>query len=63
MNGRYICFLFAAIALIFAFAGCATNPTSASRASANPGATDQSEHPELAGLTKEQIAHLLWRTE
>ena len=51
------------IALTFVLAGCATNQSSALHDQASVRATDESKHPELAGLTKEQIARLFWRIE
>jgi hypothetical protein len=51
------------ITLMFAFAGCATNQPSASHSQGRPPATNELEHPGLAGLTKEQIARLLWRVQ
>ena len=51
------------ITFTLAFAGCAANQSYNSDLQARVRAADESEHPELAGLTKEQIAHLLWRIE
>ena len=53
----------AIITLIFALAGCASNQTSVYRLQPDPRVLDQSEHPELAGLTQEQIRRLMWRVQ
>jgi hypothetical protein len=51
------------IALIFALAGCAAHQPSISNAEARVRAMNEGEHPELAGLTKEQIERLTWRIQ
>ncbi|HEU0210101.1 MAG TPA: hypothetical protein VFQ78_14125 [Candidatus Udaeobacter sp.] len=51
------------ITLIFALAGCATNQSSVYRSRPDPRLLDKSEHPELAGLTQEQIRRLMWRVQ
>jgi hypothetical protein len=53
----------AIVILIFALAGCATRQPSAYRSQPDPRVLDQSEHPELAGLTQEQIRRLMWRVQ
>jgi hypothetical protein len=56
----------AKIALILttflAFAGCATNQT-IDPSQPDPRVADKSEHPELAGLSQDQIRRLMWRVQ
>jgi hypothetical protein len=51
------------ITLMFAFAGCATNQSLTSHSRTSARTTDEFEHPELIGMTREQIARLLWRVQ
>jgi hypothetical protein len=51
------------ITLMFAFAGCATNQPSASRLQPSARTTDTSDQSQFVGMTKEQIARLLWRVQ